>query len=95
MCAGTGRAVEHPDAYARAVLIRAFLTERRSSWARRVSTGPVPDRPAPGVDHDAEVDLRAALAGLPPRQRATLVLRFYCDLTVDQTAQAMGCSGGR
>jgi hypothetical protein len=31
------RAVEHVDAYARVVLIREFLTERRSGWARRVT----------------------------------------------------------
>ena len=70
------RAVEHVDAYARAVLVRVFLAERRSGWARRVSTGLVPDLPGPGADPDAAVDLGAALAGLPPRQRATLVLRF-------------------
>jgi RNA polymerase sigma-70 factor (sigma-E family) len=88
------RAVEHVDAYARAVLVREFLSERRSGWARRVTTGPVPDRPVTSTDHEAAVDLRAALAGLPPRQRATLVLRFYCDLTIDQTAEILGCSAG-
>jgi DNA-directed RNA polymerase specialized sigma24 family protein len=40
------------------------------------------------------LDLRAAVAALPPRQRATLVLRFYCDLSVDQAAQILGCSPG-
>jgi DNA-directed RNA polymerase specialized sigma24 family protein len=34
------------------------------------------------------------LARLPPRQQATLVLRFYCDLSVDQVAQLLGCSAG-
>ena len=38
--------------------------------------------------------LRTALATLPPRQRATLVLRFYCDLNVDQTAALLGCAPG-
>jgi len=88
------RAVEHVDAYARTVLVREFLIKRRSGWARRVTTGPVPDRPGPSVDHDAAVDLRAALAGLPPRQRAVVVLRFYCDLTIDQAAEVLGCSAG-
>jgi len=38
--------------------------------------------------------VRSALFGLPPRQRATLVLRFYCDLSVEQSAGALGCSAG-
>jgi DNA-directed RNA polymerase specialized sigma24 family protein len=38
--------------------------------------------------------VRSALFGLPPRQRATLVLRFYCDLSVEQSASALGCSAG-
>jgi len=40
------------------------------------------------------LDLRAAVAALPARQRATLVLRFYCDLSVDQCAEVLGCSPG-
>jgi DNA-directed RNA polymerase specialized sigma24 family protein len=31
---------------------------------------------------------------LPPGQRAALVLRYYCDLNIDQTAAALGCSTG-
>ena len=52
------------------------------------------DSPAAEVDHDAVLDLRAAVAALPARQRATLVLRFYCDLNVDQAAEILGCSPG-
>ena len=89
---GRVRAASHADAYARAVLVREFINERRSVWAKRVNlSGGVPDAPAAAVDHDAVLDLRAAL---PPRQRATLVLRFYCDLNVDQSAEILGCSPG-
>ncbi len=92
---GRVRAVEHADAYARAVLVREFIHERRSSWSRRVTlSGAVIDGPAATVDQDAVLDLRAAVAALPARQRATLVLRFYCDLNVDQSAQLLGCSPG-
>ena len=40
------------------------------------------------------LDLRAALHTLAPRRRATVVLRYYCDYSVEQTAQALGCSVG-
>jgi len=92
---GRAQADGHADGYARAILVREFLSERRSGWARRVVLGaPRADRAAPGGDHDAALDVRTALAGLPPRQRATLVLRFYCDLSVDEAARALGCTPG-
>jgi RNA polymerase sigma-70 factor (sigma-E family) len=89
------RAADHIDAYAHVVLVREFLGERRSGWSRRVAVdGQVPDRPGRSEDHDTALDLRAALATLPQRQRATLVLRFYCDLNIDQTAHVLSCSPG-
>ena len=92
---GRVRAADHADAYARAVLVREFVHERRSTWVKRVRlSGTVTDSPAAVVDHDAGLDLRAAVAALPARQRATLVLRFYCDLNVDQCAEILGCSPG-
>jgi DNA-directed RNA polymerase specialized sigma24 family protein len=45
------REVEHVDAYARAILVREFLNERRSPWARRVT---LPDLPGP-VTHDTRL----------------------------------------
>jgi len=92
---GRVRAASHTDAYARAVLVREFIHERRSTWVKRVSLGGgVADAPAAAVDQDAVLDLRAAVAALPARQRATLVLRFYCDLNVEQSAEILGCSPG-
>ena len=45
-----------------------------------------------------EVDDRllvvAALAELPPRQRATVVLRYYDELSVEETAEVLGCTTG-
>lgn len=46
--------------------------------------------PAIGEQHA----IRAALASLPGRQRAAVVLRFYDDLPVAEIAQVMGCSPG-
>lgn len=92
---GRARAADHPDAYARTVLVHEFMHERRSLWVKRVSlVGWMNDSPAVAVDHDASLDLQAAVAALPARQRATLVLRFYCDLDVDRCAEVLGCSPG-
>jgi RNA polymerase sigma-70 factor (sigma-E family) len=38
--------------------------------------------------------VRDALAQLPPRQRSALILRYFADLGVQDTATAMGCAPG-
>lgn len=87
--------VDNLDGYARTVLVRTFFAEQRTLWWRRVATGsPSPERAAASGDLEAEMDLRIALQGLPPRQLAAVVLRYYCDLSVEQTAEAMNCSTG-
>jgi RNA polymerase sigma-70 factor (sigma-E family) len=92
---GKAKAADSIDAYARAIIVREFLTERRSSWARRVNlNSQVPERAAPSFDQDRSLDLHNAIAALPPRQRAVLVLRFYSDLTVEQSAEVLGCTPG-
>jgi RNA polymerase sigma-70 factor (sigma-E family) len=89
------KAAENIDAYVRAIVVREFLRERRSSWARRVTlSDQVPDAPSASHDSDTSMDLQAAIAALPVRQRATLVLRFYCDLNVDQSAEVLSCTPG-
>ncbi|MFI6518533.1 SigE family RNA polymerase sigma factor [Spirillospora sp. NPDC050679] len=88
-------AAENIDGYARTVLVRVFLAEQRGAWWKRVRPfREMPETGAPDADHAAGLDLRAALAALPPRQRAVVVLRFYCDLSVEQTAAELNCSTG-
>jgi RNA polymerase sigma-70 factor (sigma-E family) len=92
---GKAAASSNPDAYMRTILFREFVHEQRTSWARRVTvTGDLPVRPAPQADPDAAVDLEPRIAALPPRQRAVLVLRYYCDQSVAQAAGILGCSEG-
>jgi RNA polymerase sigma-70 factor (sigma-E family) len=88
-----------PDSYARKVLLRCWLNERRRPWRRAESRdGVVPDKPAPATDpatavHRTEV-LRAALARLPPRQRAAVVLRYWSQHSVTEAAAILRCSEG-
>jgi DNA-directed RNA polymerase specialized sigma24 family protein len=89
---GQARSADQIDGYVRGILVREFLGARRSEWARRVVlAGGIPDAAGFVQDRDVALDLRGALAKLPPRQRATLVLRFYCDLSIDQIAGAWRC----
>jgi RNA polymerase sigma factor (sigma-70 family) len=40
------------------------------------------------------LEVLAALRSLPPRQRATVVLRYYCDCPVEETAEILGVTPG-
>jgi RNA polymerase sigma-70 factor (sigma-E family) len=92
------RIAEHQklDAYTRRILVRTFLDEnRRGFFHRERPTAEHTDRAVPPVSgvEDRMVLLRA-LADVPPRQRAALVLRFWEDLSVEETAKALGCTAG-
>ncbi len=87
------RVMEHPEAYVRQAVVREHLAWwRRRSSAEVVSDAP-PDRALPGdfTTTAAERDETwRLLAGLPPRQRAVLVLRFYEDLDDAAVARLLG-----
>ena len=84
-------------AYARKAVVSAFLDHkrRRSSTERPQEADPTS---ASGEDVATAVTTRAALmsalAELPPRQRACVVLRYFEDLAVADTAALLGCTEG-
>jgi RNA polymerase sigma-70 factor (sigma-E family) len=82
------------EAYARQVLVRTYLAERRLRRSREVPSDNLPDRSGPDADHAARVDIQRALAALPARQRAVVVLRFWEDLSVAETAEVLGIGAG-
>ncbi|TWD80136.1 RNA polymerase sigma-70 factor (sigma-E family) [Kribbella amoyensis] len=87
----------HPFAYARRVVVNAALDSGRRPWRREVPTDRPPDRAQQSDSSAAHADrdeIQAVLVGLPPRQRACVVLRYYEDLSVDQTAELLGVSPG-
>ncbi|WP_205471975.1 SigE family RNA polymerase sigma factor [Nocardioides sp. SYSU D00038] len=85
--------VDQPAAYAYRVLVRAFLDGRRRSERERALHVPI-EPAAPPPDPDRALTLLAALAELPPRTRAAVVLRYWEDLPVAQAAAALGCTPG-
>jgi len=88
---------EHPEAYVRAALVNLSKDRARRRHLVAVPTSAQPDVPTCS-DHaeamDAQARLDAVLAGLPPRQRVTIVLRVLEGLSEAETAQVMGCSPG-
>jgi RNA polymerase sigma-70 factor (sigma-E family) len=87
------RVMELPDAYARRVVYRCFLDSRK--WQREsVTLEGLADRPAPGGDADTRLTVLAALAGLAPRTRAVVALRYWEDQSIEQTAAALGMNPG-
>ncbi len=81
------------DAYVYGILAHAWLDEKRRPWRRETSVREFPDRPQPSPA-ERDPGLLSMLADLPPRRRACLVLRFYCDLSVEETASILGISPG-
>jgi len=83
------------DAYARKIVLRTFLSEHRRAWRKRERlTDEPPETPAEQSGNEHEMLVRHALATVAPKQRAVLVLRYFNDLSVEDTAAALGCSTG-
>ncbi|GGN42585.1 RNA polymerase sigma-70 factor (sigma-E family) [Actinoplanes campanulatus] len=86
---------ESLDPYVRRVLISTFIDEGRWGWWRRERPQETRiERAAAPEPSDDRVTLLGALARVPARQRAVLVLRYWQDLSVEETAAALGCSAG-
>jgi RNA polymerase sigma-70 factor (sigma-E family) len=92
----TVRSADEPDAYVRRMLTNEFLGQRRRRSATETPRETLPDDVSPDrtVDVDRRLALTTALAELPSRQRAAVVLRYFADLSLEQTAAALGCSVG-
>jgi RNA polymerase sigma-70 factor (sigma-E family) len=105
-----GRIDGNHEAYVRRIIVNEFASSWRRRWRGEVSTADLPEVSlADHGDHgggssngsrdlgeavSTRQSLLAALAALPPRQRAVVVLRFFHDYTEAATAEAMGTSVG-
>ncbi|MFJ8434967.1 SigE family RNA polymerase sigma factor [Kitasatospora sp. NPDC094019] len=90
--------LDEPDAYIHRALVNNNLSRHRRRRVRQLLVPVLPDRAhTPGAAHH-DVDERSvllqALAELPPRQRAVVVLRYWEDMSEQQVAEVLGCSLG-
>jgi RNA polymerase sigma-70 factor (sigma-E family) len=94
---GDSRTLENAEAYVRRTVLNLFLDgyRRRQRWvAVRHLLGGQGSTAGPERALPDQLDLAAALATLPPRQRACVVLRYYEDLSVGQIAEYLGVTAG-
>jgi RNA polymerase sigma-70 factor (sigma-E family) len=90
------RRADDPDAYVRRILINASKSRWRRSRVTEQQAAPPAEIPDPAADPATAIGERSALlnalAALPPRQRAVVVLRYWEDLSDAQAAALLGCS---
>jgi RNA polymerase sigma-70 factor (sigma-E family) len=90
-------AADQPEAYVRKAVFSVYASWWRRRWRGEISTASLPEHSGDYDGYAAANEraiLVAALGQLPPRQRATLVLRYFEDLSEVDTAAALGCSVG-
>jgi RNA polymerase sigma-70 factor (sigma-E family) len=82
----------NPVSCAQTALVNTFLSHRRKRSSTERVTYRFPDLAVDDVDPTLRVALLQALTEAPPKDRAVLVLRFWEDRTVAQTAAALNMS---
>ncbi|MFI5906114.1 SigE family RNA polymerase sigma factor [Dactylosporangium sp. NPDC051541] len=92
------RRIDEPEPYLRRVIYNDFVSAWRSPRRRAEVSVAEPPEPGPPVFVESDTALRLllrdALKQLPPRQRAVLILRYFEDLTVEETAAVLSCRPG-
>ncbi len=83
-----------PDGYVRKIMLHTYQQWWRRKWNGEAPTEHLPEQAYHDVSADLAHEVRGALARLPRRQRAVIVLRFYEDLTEVETARLLECSVG-
>jgi RNA polymerase sigma-70 factor (sigma-E family) len=91
--------IDAPLPYARRALVNAHIDQTRRKWwgERPTETLPEPAAPDDTADvttSDARDQLRRMLDGLAPKERAVIVMRYYCDLSEQETAATLGMPVG-
>ncbi len=82
------------NAYAMRTLLNTYLAESRKKRPGEVLTARLPDPPSEVPSPELRITVLEALATLSPKSRAVVVLRYWDDLSIEQTAALLGCTPG-
>ena len=85
---------DEAQAYAMRTLLNTYLADRRRKRNGELLTAQLPERPLADQAPEVRIMVFDALAALPPRARAVVVLRYWADMSVEQVADLLGCSVG-
>lgn len=85
---------EAEHAYATRTLVNCYLSDKRLRRSAEVVTDELPENSYVLPGPETRMVVLDALATLPPRGRAVVVLRYWADLSVEQAAEVLGCSTG-
>jgi RNA polymerase sigma-70 factor (sigma-E family) len=88
--------LREPEAYLRQVMVRTYASWWQRRWRGEIPVAELPDSPdaSAGADSALRDSLIVALATLPPRQRAVLVMRFFEELSDREIAELLNVSTG-
>ncbi len=82
------------DSYATRTLVNTYLADKRRKRVGEILTDTMPERAVQPQTPEVRLLVLNALAALPPRARAVVVLRYWSDLSVEQVATMLDCSTG-
>lgn len=85
-------ATENPVAYTRTILTRVYLSERRLRRSGEIPVATMPEAAGTESDPSLRLTLLDALAQLSALDRTVLVLRYWEDQSVAETAAELGIS---
>ncbi|WP_104105408.1 SigE family RNA polymerase sigma factor [Nocardioides sp. 616] len=90
-----GRVDRDPEPYVRRILFTTYASWWRRRWNHERPTEELPEHgTGDGTRADDTHDLWVAMDRLPRRMRAVVVLRYFEDLSVEETAALLQCSTG-
>ena len=91
--------IDAPLPYARRALVNAHIDQTRRRWWGERPTETLPEHAASDdvtevAASDSRDQLRRMIGGLGAKERAVIVLRYYCDLSEQETAATLGMPVG-